>query len=92
MPVRKSHADSYSMLRHRSRKRCAVSRVREYSARPSARCRVHERYDSALAWEQHMNNHISLADKWERKRLRHTHQHPPLINVNQALAETLTPA
>jgi uncharacterized membrane protein len=36
-------------------------------------------------------NHTSIADKWEQKRLRHSHQHPPLINVNQALVETLTP-
>jgi uncharacterized membrane protein len=36
-------------------------------------------------------NHTSVADKWEQKRLRHSHQHPPLINVNQALVETLTP-
>jgi hypothetical protein len=36
-------------------------------------------------------NHISVTDKWEQKRLRHRHQHPPLINVNQVLVETLTP-
>src|SRR6185437_10653584 len=36
-------------------------------------------------------NHISVAEKWEQKRLRHSHQHPPVINVNQALVETLTP-
>jgi uncharacterized membrane protein len=36
-------------------------------------------------------NHASVADKWEQKRLRHSHQHPPLINVNQVLVETLTP-
>jgi uncharacterized membrane protein len=36
-------------------------------------------------------NHTSVADKWEQKRLRHSHQHPPLINVNQALVERLTP-
>ena len=35
-------------------------------------------------------NDTSFADKWEQKRLRHTHQHPPLINVNQALVEALT--
>jgi len=36
-------------------------------------------------------NHNSIADKWEQKRLRHSHQHPPLINVNQVLVERLTP-
>jgi uncharacterized membrane protein len=36
-------------------------------------------------------NHASAADKWEQKRLRHSHQHPPLMNVNQVLVETLTP-
>jgi uncharacterized membrane protein len=51
---------------------------------------VHERYRTAAAWEHHMN-HASVADKWEQKRLRHKHQHPPLINVNQVLVETLTP-
>jgi uncharacterized membrane protein len=36
-------------------------------------------------------NHTNVADKWEQKRLRHSHQHPPLVNVNQAVMETLTP-
>jgi hypothetical protein len=34
-------------------------------------------------------NRLSIAEKWEQKRLRHSHKHPPLINVNQALADTL---
>jgi uncharacterized membrane protein len=45
---------------------------------------------AAVAWEQHMN-HTSIADKREQKHLRHSHQHLSLINVNQALVETLTP-
>lgn len=36
-------------------------------------------------------NHTNVADKWEQKRLRHRHQHPPLINVNQVAMEALTP-
>jgi uncharacterized membrane protein len=35
-------------------------------------------------------NYTSVADKWEQKRLRYKHQHPPLLNVNQVLVETLT--
>jgi hypothetical protein len=37
-------------------------------------------------------NYTSVADKWEQRRLRHKHQHPPLLNVNQVLVETLTRA
>ena len=29
----------------------------------------------------------SIFEKWERTRVRHTHKHPPVINVNQALAD-----
>lgn len=36
-------------------------------------------------------NQISTAEKWEQKRLRHRHEHPPLFNINQVLAQTLTP-
>jgi uncharacterized membrane protein len=36
-------------------------------------------------------NQVSIADEWERKRLRHSHKHPPLININRAVVETLTP-
>ena len=32
----------------------------------------------------------SVFEKWERNRIRHSHKHPPVINVNQALAEGLT--
>ena len=34
-------------------------------------------------------NYTSVADKWEQKRLRLSHQHPLLINVNRVLVETL---
>jgi len=33
----------------------------------------------------------NIFEKWERTRVRHTHKHPPVINVNQALADKLTP-
>jgi uncharacterized membrane protein len=33
----------------------------------------------------------NIFEKWERIRVRHTHKHPPVINVNQALAEKQTP-
>lgn len=33
----------------------------------------------------------NLLEKWERTRVRHSHKHPPVINVNQALAEGQTP-
>lgn len=36
-------------------------------------------------------NQIDLVDRWEQKRMRHSHKHAPLINVNEALVETLTP-
>jgi uncharacterized membrane protein len=32
----------------------------------------------------------NIFDKWERTRVRHSHKHPPVINVNQALADKLT--
>ena len=32
----------------------------------------------------------SIFEKWERTRVRHSHKHPPVINVNQALAEGQT--
>ncbi|MGZ3620657.1 MAG: DUF1003 domain-containing protein [Candidatus Binataceae bacterium] len=32
----------------------------------------------------------NIFEKWERNRIRHTHKHPPVINVNQALAEGQT--
>jgi hypothetical protein len=30
----------------------------------------------------------NLFEKWERTRVRHSHKHPPVINVNQALELT----
>ncbi len=36
-------------------------------------------------------NQINIVDKWEQKRMRHRHEHAPLINVNRALVEVLTP-
>ncbi|HLW68993.1 MAG TPA: DUF1003 domain-containing protein [Candidatus Binataceae bacterium] len=36
-------------------------------------------------------NQIDIADKWEQRRIRHSHQHAPVINVNQALGDVLTP-
>jgi uncharacterized membrane protein len=33
----------------------------------------------------------NMFEKWERTRVRHTHKHPPVINVNQAIADKLTP-
>ncbi len=36
-------------------------------------------------------SNISSVEKLERKRVRHTHRHPPIINVNRVLAEKLTP-
>jgi len=33
----------------------------------------------------------TLIDKLERTRIRHSHRHPPVTNVNQAHAEALTP-
>jgi uncharacterized membrane protein len=32
----------------------------------------------------------NIFEKWERTRVRHSHKHPPVINVNQALADKLT--
>ena len=33
----------------------------------------------------------NIFEKWERTRIRHSHKHPPVININQALAEGQTP-
>jgi len=33
-------------------------------------------------------NQDNLFEKWERTRVRHSHKHPPVINVNQALELT----
>ena len=32
----------------------------------------------------------NVTEKWERARIRHSHRHPPVKNVNQAHAEALT--
>jgi uncharacterized membrane protein len=32
----------------------------------------------------------NLIEKWERTRVRHSHEHPPVLNINRALAERLT--
>jgi uncharacterized membrane protein len=36
-------------------------------------------------------NQTNVVDRWEQKRVRHSHEHAPVVNVNQALVETLTP-
>jgi uncharacterized membrane protein len=36
-------------------------------------------------------SHASIAEKWERSRIRHSHRHPPVKNINQIAAETFTP-
>jgi uncharacterized membrane protein len=33
----------------------------------------------------------NIVEKLERLRIRHDHKHPPVININQALADKLTP-
>jgi uncharacterized membrane protein len=32
----------------------------------------------------------NIIDKWERARIRHSHRHPPVKNINEIQAETLT--
>jgi uncharacterized membrane protein len=32
----------------------------------------------------------SALEKWSAKRVRHVHRHPPILNVNQAVAENMT--
>jgi uncharacterized membrane protein len=36
------------------------------------------------------NDHAPVVEKWERQRIRHVHQHKPVININQIDAEKLT--
>jgi uncharacterized membrane protein len=36
-------------------------------------------------------NQTNVVDRWEQKRVRHSHEHAPPVNVNQALVEILTP-
>ena len=33
---------------------------------------------------------LNITEKWERARIRHSHRHPPVKNVNEAHAEGLT--
>jgi uncharacterized membrane protein len=35
-------------------------------------------------------NTDNLIEKWERTRMRHSHEHPPVLNINRALAEKAT--
>src|SRR5271163_3394511 len=35
-------------------------------------------------------NHPTATEKWERARIRHSHRHPPVKNINQIQAESLT--
>jgi uncharacterized membrane protein len=35
-------------------------------------------------------SNASIIDKWEQARIRHSHRHPPVKNINQIQAETLT--
>lgn len=32
----------------------------------------------------------NVIDRWERMRLRHSHKHPPLLNINEAAAQSMT--
>jgi uncharacterized membrane protein len=34
--------------------------------------------------------HDDIFEKWEQMRVRHTHKHPPVVNINKALADELT--
>lgn len=35
-------------------------------------------------------SHANVIEKWERARIRHSHRHPPVKNINKIDAETLT--
>jgi uncharacterized membrane protein len=35
-------------------------------------------------------NKIAVVEKWEKNRIRHSHRHPPVINVNQAHGDVMT--
>ena len=37
-----------------------------------------------------MSSISAVAEKWERSRIRHSHRHPPVKNINQIHAETLS--
>jgi uncharacterized membrane protein len=36
-------------------------------------------------------HNLAVIEKWEKNRIRHSHRHPPVINVNQALGDVTTP-
>ncbi|MBF6567832.1 MAG: DUF1003 domain-containing protein [Candidatus Binataceae bacterium] len=36
-------------------------------------------------------NEIATVDKWEKSRVRHSHRHPPVLNINQLLGAETTP-
>jgi hypothetical protein len=36
-------------------------------------------------------NQTNVVDKLEQERVRHPHEHAPLVDINQALVEILTP-
>jgi uncharacterized membrane protein len=36
-------------------------------------------------------NHHSVVEKWEKLRVRHSHRHAPVVNVNEAMGEVMTP-
>jgi uncharacterized membrane protein len=36
-------------------------------------------------------NQTNVVDRWEQNRVRHSHEHAPPLNVNQALVEMVTP-
>jgi uncharacterized membrane protein len=36
-------------------------------------------------------NQTNVVDRWEQNRVRHSHEHAPPLNVNQALVEIVTP-
>src|SRR5260370_32082547 len=35
-------------------------------------------------------SHASITEKWERARIRHSHRHPPVKNINEIQAEKMT--
>lgn len=36
-------------------------------------------------------NNTAVVEKWEKHRIRHSHRHPPVVNVNQAMGDIMTP-
>jgi len=35
-------------------------------------------------------NHTNITEKWEKMRIRHSHRHPPVKNINEIQAEKMT--